>query len=466
MSRAANAFRERAAAALGDSRLQAVLRKIDAKFIGARRRALEALPEYPALRDHAAGIRAHVLDHLDLYLERFMERVAAAGGEVHLAADAAAARRLIVDICHRAGVRTVTKSKSMIGEEVGINAALEAAGITPVETDLGEYILQLAGETPSHIIAPAFHKTKEQVADLFARFHDASPPRDRGADLVAEARSVLRERYFAADAGLTGANFLIAETGQTVLVTNEGNGDLCHSLPRLHIVLASIEKLVPTLEDATTLLRLLARSATGQDITAYTSFILGPRRAGDATGPTAFHVVLIDNGRTAMLADPDLRPLLRCIRCGACINHCPVYGSIGGHAYGWVYPGPIGAALDPALAGLSRMQALPEASTLCGACAEVCPVKIPLPDILRHWREESHAAHLDRPCERVGVRLWAWLARHPGLYHPALRLLATLLRRMAQKGSIRSLPFLQGWTRTRDLPAPEALARRHGESGR
>ncbi len=448
-------FVARAAAALGDARLQTVLRGIDARFVAARRRALDDLPEYEALRTRAAGIRAHVLDHLDLYLERFIDRVEAAGGRVHLAEDAAAARKVVVDLCRSAGVRTLTKSKSMVGEEIAINEALADAGITAVETDLGEYILQLADEPPSHIVAPAFHKTKEEVATLFARFHGGTPRREEGADLVAEARAVLRERYFAADAGLTGANFLVAETGQAVLVTNEGNGDLCQSLPRLHIVLASIEKLVPTLEDATTLLRLLARSATGQEITAYTSFSLGPRRPGDAVGPAAFHVVLVDNGRTAMLADPGLRPLLGCIRCGACINHCPVYAAVGGHAFGWVYPGPVGAALNPALAGLAEAHPLPAASTLCGACAEVCPVKIPLPDILRHWREKSHRARLSPVGERLGVRLWAWLARHPRLYHPGLRLLAAGLRMMARGGAIARLPLLGGWTRRRDMPAPE-----------
>ena len=381
-----------------------------------------------------------------------------AGGFVHWAADTAEANRIILDICQTAGARRVTKGKSMITEEVGLNAFLEANGITPVETDLGEYIIQLRGETPSHIIAPAVHVNKEQVAADFRRVHtDLDPKRnlDEPTSLLAEARGVLRERFLSADVGITGANFLVAETGSTVIVTNEGNGDLTQILPKTHIVLASIEKVVPTLEDVATIMRLLARSATGQEMSVYTTLSTGPRRAGDPDGPEAFHVVLLDNGRSAMLGT-EFEDMLRCIRCGACINHCPVYRSIGGHAYGSVYPGPMGSVLTPSLKGLEKAAHLANASTLCGRCESVCPMRIPLPKMLRHWREKEFERHLTPKKARLGLATWRFFVGRPRLYGVATRLAAWGLARLAGKdGALRQLPFAGGWTRWRDLPAPE-----------
>ena len=287
--------------------------------------------------------------------------------------------------------------------------ALPIYGITPIETDLGEYIIQLADEPPSHIIAPAVHKTKESVADLFAEHHAQygyTKRHDDAAALLEEARQVLRAKYFEADVGITGANFLVAENGAIVTVTNEGNAELTQILPDTHIVIASLEKIVPTLEDATTILRVLARSATGQEFSSYTTFSAGGRRDGDLDGPSAFHVVLLDNGRSAMLGG-EFQDMLRCIRCGACLNHCPIYSAVGGHAYGWVYSGPMGAVLTPQLIGLEAAGNLPNASTFCGRCEEVCPMKIPLPRMMRRWREREYETRLQPAVSRFGLALWS-----------------------------------------------------------
>jgi len=352
----------------------------------------------------------------------------------------------------------VTKGKSMIAEEIGLNDFLEQNGITPVETDLGEYIIQLRHEPPSHLIAPAMHLVKEQVADTFRAAHralDPGRPLAEPRQLCDEARALLRPRFLAADVGITGANFLVAETGSSIIVTNEGNGDLTQTLPRVHIVIASLEKLVPTFEDAASLLRLLARSATGQEFSSYTTVSTGPRRQGDLDGPQAYHVVLLDNGRSAMLGG-EFHDMLRCIRCAACMNHCPVYAAVGGHAYGWVYPGPMGAVLTPGLIGIDEAAPLPNASTLCGRCESVCPVKIPLPKMLRHWREREHAKKLAPPVWRTGLSLWSWVARRPALYHALTEVASRALGWAgSRRGRFRSLPLAAGWTAVRDLPSPE-----------
>jgi L-lactate dehydrogenase complex protein LldF len=450
-------FVEQATAALADADLQRALANMRSGFIERRAKARDRLPEFDALRDRARDIKNHVLGHLDLYLEAFERNVVANGGAVHWAADAEQARQAVLNICRLVGARTATKGKSMVGEEIHLNPFLAKHGIEPVETDLGEYIIQLRDEPPSHIIAPAIHVNKEQVAAAFRAHHeDLAPerPLEDRADLLAEARRVLRQRFVEADVGITGANFLVAETGSTVIVTNEGNGDLTQTLPRIHIVVASIEKIVPTLEDAATLIRVLARSATGQEMSVYTTLSSGPRRAEDRDGPEQFHVVLLDNGRAALIGS-EFQDVLRCIRCGACLNHCPVYGAIGGHAYGTVYPGPIGKVLSPALLGIGETAKLPNASTFCGRCEEVCPMRIPLPKMMRHWREHEYAQRLTPLRVRWALRLWARAARWPALYRLGARLAAWFLARKAEDGRIRRLPFGEGWTRHRDFPAPE-----------
>jgi L-lactate dehydrogenase complex protein LldF len=450
-------FKRRAVIALKDATLQGALQNARGGFVAKRARAFAELPEFDALRDEAAALKDHILDNLDYYLERYETQVRANGGHVHWARDAAEARRIVLGICQRVGARTVCKGKSMVSEEIGLNEALAAAGIEPIETDLGEYIIQLADEPPSHIIAPAVHKTKEQISTLFHAHHARLGYNKRltnVADLVNEARQILRAKYFAADVGITGGNFLIAETGQSVIVTNEGNGDLSQTLARVHIVTSGIEKVVPTLDDATLFLRLLARSATGQDTETYTTFSGAPRRPGDLDGPEEYHVVLVDNGRSQMLAGK-FRPMLRCIRCGACMNHCPVYQAVGGHAYGWVYPGPMGSVLTPLFVGLDAAYDLPNACTLNGRCQSVCPVKIPLPDLLRELRFEQHRHRLGARLPRRLLALWAALVRRPWLYHLLERSAARMLARLGRgRGRVARLPFAAGWTASRDLPLP------------
>ncbi len=450
-------FKENATRALADPQLQRALGNVKSGFMVKRAQARAALPEFDELRNAAADIKNHVLAHLDIYLEEYERRVVDSGGYVHWASDAADAREIVIRLCREAGAKTVTKGKSMVSEEIGLNAALEEAGIEPVETDLGEYIIQLRHETPSHIVAPALHLNREQIEGDFRAAHKSLPP-DRDLtqipELVGEARTMLRQKFLAADVGITGANFLIAETGSSVIVTNEGNGDLTQLLPRTHIVIASIEKVVPTLEDASTLLRLLARSATGQEITTYTTFSTGPRREGDPDGPSAYHVVLLDNGRSEMLGTV-FRDMLRCIRCGACINHCPVYAAIGGHAYGWVYPGPMGAVLTPQLIGIHEGAHLPNASSFCGRCQSVCPMNIPLPKLMRHWRERDYRAKPALSVSKLALRSWAFAAKRPGLYRLVAGIGTRLLSLLAgRQRSFRYLLFAGAWTKHRDLAAP------------
>jgi L-lactate dehydrogenase complex protein LldF len=451
-------FKQNATRALHDAQLQKALKNVETGFIAKRKQAADALPEFEALRDNARDIKDHTLQHLDLYLEEYEAKVTASGGHVHWAANAEAARQIILDICRRRNAKTVTKGKSMISEEIGLNEFFEKNGIEPVETDLGEYIIQLRGETPSHIIAPAVHLNKDQVESDFRRVHthlakgrDLSEPEA----LLGEAREVLRKRYFEADVGITGANFLIAETGSSVIVTNEGNGDLTQTLGKCHVVVASLEKIVPTLNDCAQILRLLARSATGQDMSVYTTFSTGPKRAEDPDGPEEYHVVLLDNGRTDMLGT-EFQEMLRCIRCGACMNHCPVYHAVGGHAYGAVYPGPMGAVLTPSLSGIEIGGNLPNASTFCGRCESVCPMRIPLPKMMRHWREREFEKHLTTPTARYGLKAWAFFAKRPKLYRLAVSAAMPILSAIGgSKGRIHSLPLAGGWTKHRELPAPE-----------
>ncbi|MBC8130510.1 MAG: iron-sulfur cluster-binding protein [Rhizobiaceae bacterium] len=453
-----HAFKAHSVTALADAELQRAMGNVEKGFIGKRQKAVDALPEFDQLRDKAVAIKTHTLKHLDLYIEAYVKRVEAAGGTVHFAEDADHAKAIFLSIAKRRKAKTVTKGKTMISEEIGLNAFLEENGIVPVETDLGEYIIQLRGEHPSHIIAPAVHLTRDQVEADFRRVHTHLDP-DRNltepVTLLSEARTILRQKYGEADIGVTGANFLIAETGTSVIVTNEGNGDLTQLLGKCHVVLASIEKMVPTLEDTAQILRILARSATGQECSVYTTFSTGPKRPGDLDGPEEYHVILLDNGRTAMLGT-EFEEMLRCIRCGACMNHCPVYHAVGGHAYGSVYPGPMGAVLTPSLSGIHAAGHLPNASTFCGRCESVCPMRIPLPKMMRHWREKEFESHLQPKAARAGLGVWAYVARRPTLYRFAVSIAMPVLAKLAgTKGRFASLPLAGGWTKWRDLPAPE-----------
>jgi L-lactate dehydrogenase complex protein LldF len=458
MLQTSTSFKENAAGALADAGLQRALARAKPQFAKKRQAAVEKLPEFEALRDEAVAIKNHAIANLDFYLEIYAANVTASGGTVHWCSTAEDARQAVLKICQEAGARTVTKGKSMVTEEIGLNDFLEENGITPVETDLGEYILQLRHEPPSHIIAPAFHLNREDWEASFRLAHTELPS-DRvfaeRRDILTEARLQLREKFLAADVGITGANFLIAETGSSVIVTNEGNGDLTQTLPRVHVVVTSIEKVLPTIEDTLSLLRVLARSATGQDMSVYTTFSTGGRRMGDPDGPEAYHVVLLDNGRSGMVGT-EFQDMLRCIRCAACMNHCPVYGAVGGHAYGGTYPGPMGAVLTPMLVGVEAAANLPNASTFCGKCESVCPVKIPLPNLMRHWREREFERHLTPPAMRYGLGIWAFFAKRPVLYRLFTRAAALGLGWLGRKkGGFASLPLAGGWIGGRDFPAPE-----------
>ena len=446
-------FQRNAAKSLNNKILQGALKNIEPRFVDARREAISHLDDFEAVRSRATAIRDQVLANLDQWLIRFEQEAQRRGATVHWAETAEEANRIICDIARQHNVKKAVKSKSMVSEECGLNDALESAGVQVVETDLGEYILQLAHEPPSHIVAPVLHKTKDQVSDLFEKHHHLS--RKTGiAELCQEAREILRPHFVSADMGISGANFLIAETGSVLIVTNEGNGRLATTLPRVHVALTGIEKVVPTLEDATTLVRLLPRSATGQDITNYVSVLTGVKAPDESDGPEHFHIVLLDNGRSKLLGTK-LQAMLRCIRCGACMNHCPVYQNVGGHAYGWVYPGPMGSVLTPAFAGLAATLPLPNASTLCGACAVVCPVSIPLPDLLREVRHQQNLANLRPWRERKVLAIWAWLALRPVWYARCTILISRLLCWMGgAKGRATWLPIGRAWTRERDLPAP------------
>lgn len=460
MTTDATHFPEEAAAALKNPRLQTSLAHLKEGFQFRRTAAVAASPlPFEPLREQGRAIRESALAQLPELLIQFEAKVLAAGGHVHWAKDAAAARDIVTQILKAKNARTVTKGKSMATEEIELNDHLAANGIQPVETDLGEYIIQLRHERPSHIVAPAFHLKRDDVEKSFRGEHKWLP-QNRALDdrprLVSEARAVLRTRFESADAGITGANFLIAETGSAVIVTNEGNGDLTRLLPRTHIVVAGIEKVVPRLSDMSILLRLLTRSATGQDITSYVSIMSGPKRAADADGPEAFHVVLLDNGRSAILNSPAAE-VLQCIRCGACLNHCPVYGTVGGHAYGATYPGPLGAALDPGLDGLEKSYHLPNASSFCGRCDSVCPVKIPLTRIMRYWRNLAFEKGVPSSGLSRGLKLWAAAARFPALYRFGAAIAARLLRASAGASPrLKSAPIMHGWFAKRDLPKPAA----------
>ena len=452
-------FNQTASAALQDEKVQANLGRLYERFDKPRMRAAEATPGWEEMRDRAQAIKAHTVENLDYYLELVHTNVTKAGGKVFFARDAEAANRYVLDLARAKRVRSVIKGKSMLSEEMGLNERLEGAGVEAVETDLGEYLIQLAGQTPYHIIAPAMHLSKEEVSTLL--HEKAGAPRHEGIEeLAGEARRLLRDKFIQADMGITGANFVVAETGTLVLVTNEGNGRMSSSMPRIHVAIAGMERIVPSMEDMGTFLRLLIRSATGQRLTSYVTTVNGPRRDDDEDGPEEFHLVIVDNGRSRLLADPQMREALNCIRCGACLNACPVYGKVGGHAYGWVYSGPIGAVVSPVLTSLPEAKDLPYASSLCGACREVCPVKINIPRMLLHLRNEVTEGRMnpdDRdvsPFERLAFKGWRLTVANAFLLNVANRVGRIAQWPLRTEGRLPELPPpLSGWMKYRNLPA-------------
>jgi L-lactate dehydrogenase complex protein LldF len=448
-------FKERVGEKLADKRLQQNLKKLSTKFVSGRASAITELDDFEGTRDAAIERRMRAIENLDVWLETFEKKAVSSGATVLFAESAEDASRLVVEIAKKHGVKKATKAKSMVSEEMALNQALESAGVQTIETDLGEYILQINdNEAPSHIIAPVVHKDKEEISDLFARVHKRPRLTDI-PEMTREAREMLRPHFLSADMGITGGNFVIAETGSVAIVTNEGNEGMCTILPpKVHVVVTGIEKVLPTLEDFATVMRLLPRSATGQSISNYVSLLTGPKREGDRDGPEHMYFVLVDGGRTGLVGT-EFQEMLRCIRCGACMNHCPVYQKIGGHSYGWVYPGPMGSVLTPSYAGIENAIDLPQASTLCGECHVVCPVKIPLPDLLRKLREKQVELDLRPAAERLSLTVWAFVAKRPTLYRLATKIGVRFMRMMAGgKKTISKLPFAGGWTDYRDMPAP------------
>lgn len=448
---------------LTDANLQLAIYTSTARLMDKRRNAVNdaVLPDYQELRTHANLLKQHTIDNLDFYLEEFERNVIARGGKVVYCESSTDVSDFILDLAKQRGARLFVKSKSMTTEEIDLNERLHHHGLEAVETDLGEYILQLAGERPYHIVAPALHKTRHDVAQIFTDklgiTVEAVPETQTQV-----ARGVLREKFLAADIGITGANFLVADSGAIVLVENEGNARLSSSAPKIHIAIAGIEKLIPRAQDLAVFLKLLGRSATGQWLTSYTSFLSGPRRPGEIDGPEEFYVVLLDNGRTKLLEKPERRQSLYCIRCGACLNHCPVYRKIGGHNYPWIYSGPIGAIITPQFHGTGQDPWLPFASSLCGACGEVCPVKIDIPKLLLDLRADvaaHRAAEGTDKMERFAFRLFAWVMQRPNVYWLASKIAAALAPSNGGRWISSPPPFMnigpvKSWLSERDLPPP------------
>lgn len=444
-------FLERARADIGTEAVAALRIGAD-RF---RTHRLEAVADYPAMdamRDRARAIRLHTLANLHRYLGQFADAVEANGGRVFFAADATEANDYIIDLATARGVQHIVKSKSMLTEELHLNDALESHGMEVVETDLGELIVQLAGDRPSHIIAPVLHKTRHEIGELFSDRFDV-PFTDDPQELNAIARRYLRHRFLTADMGISGVNLGVASTGSICLVTNEGNGRLTTTAPRIHVAVMGMERLVPSVGDMGVVLEVLARSATGQKLSSYTTVVTGPRRPGEPDGPDELHVVIVDNGRSRTLAGPTAE-ILACIRCGACLNACPVYRAVGGHAYGSTYQGPIGAVLTPSLFDLDEWADLPYASTLCGACLEVCPVRIDIPRLLLEQRRRAVEAKAGPMWMKVPLRAYARTAEHPRRFRRLLDI-GAIIGRFVRSGWFRKLPWRAGaWTDTRDLQVP------------
>src|SRR5579871_3765988 len=435
---------------LGDPRLQLAIYSATNRLMTHRGSSVggDRLPEYQELRTQANRLKKHTLDHLDAYIEQFESNVTAHGGKVVYCSSSEDVADFVLALARERGAHLIVKSKSMTTEEIHFNERLEKHQLEAVETDLGEYILQLAHQRPYHIVAPALHLTRQDVAQIFTKSLGVEN------EVVIEkqtkiARAALREKFLKADICVTGANFLVADSGAVVVVENEGNARLTSSAPKIHIAVAGIEKVIPRAQDLAVFLKLLGRSATGQALTVYTSFLSGPRRSGEVDGPDEFYVVLLDNGRTKLLADPEMRQSLYCIRCGACLNHCPVYRKIGGHSYPWVYSGPIGAIITPQFHGVLQDPWLPFASSLCGACADVCPVKIEIPKILLKLRAEVTQAKRREGtggAERFVFRVWAWVMTHPRIYRALGKVAAEFAPVMPKVGPLRN------WVSQRELP--------------
>ncbi len=448
-------FPERVRRAIGDQGLHVALDRATAALGSRRDTALASLPDAERVRDVVRRSKMEMLHDLASHLERFEEQLTRNGVQVHWAEDAAAANAIVVEIAKRHSVKRVVKGKSMASEETHLNHAIEQAGMSVVDTDLGEYIVQLAKDRPSHIILPIIHMRREDVGRVMHETIDV-PYSDDTTTLAGYARTRLRQEFLRADMGITGANFGVVENGTLCLVTNEGNGRMSSTLPRVHVMLMGIERLVPTMRDLDLALKLLARSATGQKLSVYTTLIRGPRRPGDECGPEELHVVLLDNGRSRILGG-ETAEILGCIRCGACLNACPVYKSIGGHAYGDTYPGPIGAILTPGLRGVSAWKELPSASSLCGACRDVCPVRLDIPRMLLVLRKEANQESPAPLQLRLGMKVFRFVAPRPRLYRLATRFGGLALRLLARDGWVKRAPGMAaGWTRMRDLRAPQA----------
>src|SRR5688500_4458592 len=443
--------------AAGDEKLKlSINNAVMRQHTGRQLRMLD-LPDADGLRDLAGRIKQHAIDHLDYYLEQLKTNVERNGGHVHFARDGREATRIILGIAARTNTSRCIKSKSMVSEEINLAHALELAGMDVVETDLGEFIVQISHDKPSHLVAPIVHKDRASIAKLFSEYF-GTPYDDDPHALTMQARKYLRDKFRSADFGMTGGNFLVAETGHLCCVENEGNQRQSVTTPRVLVSLVGIEKVVPRMADLAVMLKLLSRSATGQPITIYTNIFGGPRAHGEKDGPEEFHLVLMDNGRTEILASEEYRETLRCIRCGACLNACPIYRKIGGHAYGSVYPGPIGALITPLFQGLGNFKDLPQASSLCGACYEACPVKINIPRHLINLRRDIVDTHLNSWFERKVYRTWAWAMGSSLLYSTIGKFQKLDLRRRADEdGWITKLPKVAaGWTQIRDMPAPAA----------
>jgi L-lactate dehydrogenase complex protein LldF len=460
MTSPVNKFREKSREAMASPLLRNALKNATDKFISGRLETMSRLGDPAKMKAEARDIKVRCIARLDKLTAKFSENWRANGGKIHFAADAKEAREILFSIARENAVKLVAKSKSMATEEIELNRFLEEKGIQVVETDLGEYIIQLAKEKPSHIITPAIHKTKEQVSTLF---HDKLGTPETGdiQEMTQTAKRVLRNVFLTADMGVTGANFAVAETGTLTLVTNEGNGRMVTSLPRIHVAVVGVEKIVETLADVPSLFKVLPASATGQKITVYFSILSGPRRAGETDGPEQSHVILLDNGRVDMLAG-DYRESLYCIRCGACLNVCPVYQAVGGHSYGGTYPGPIGAVVTPLLhdEDAKYPSALPQASSLCGACRDACPVKIDLPRMLVSLRHDQSlkprgglSAKVSNRLESLAFWGWAWVAKSPFRFRFAAGVVRGLMKIPGFKNVLKYFPPVSGWTFARDIPA-------------